>query len=230
MRGEHLPRTCCNRFAWGSSPHARGARADDEAELVQDGIIPACAGSTSARFRQAATWRDHPRMRGEHSSASRSVRNIVGSSPHARGAQRLRSLTMVDDGIIPACAGSTGDCFPPSYPQRDHPRMRGEHLEPFPGAEYGWGSSPHARGAQAKYDAENTRQGIIPACAGSTASRSDGTGTRRDHPRMRGEHSMPRNVQRSSWGSSPHARGALCAVNDGVTGDEDHPRMRGEHT
>ena len=34
-----------------------------------------------------------------------------------------------DDGIIPACAGSTMRLAPSGILTRDHPRMRGEHLQ-----------------------------------------------------------------------------------------------------
>ena len=46
--------------------------------------------------------------------------------------------------------------------------MRGEHdtkKTPFETEE---GSSPHARGAQRQARLDDLRQGIIPACAGST--------------------------------------------------------------
>ena len=54
-------------------------------------------------------------------------------------------------------------------------------------------------------------QGIIPACAGSTLRKSTKTNTRRDHPRMRGEHSIHVYTSAPASGSSPHARGAHIA-------------------
>ena len=91
--------------------------------------------------------------------------------------------------------------------------------------------------------------GIIPACAGSTRRPARRTGARRDHPRLRGEHSRTRRSASPSSGSSPLARGALggerqnrpvlgiipaCAGSTRhVTGTRftmrDHPRLRGEH-
>ena len=118
----------------------------------------------------------------------------------------------------------------------------------------------------------NVHAGIIPACAGSTVAlvvprsglagssphaRGALTSTRqreptsRDHPRMRGEHSvdpLPTEVERgiipacagstpsvleiktASAGSSPHARGALRSSRRRSPCGGDHPRMRGEHT
>ena len=72
---------------------------------------------------------------------------------------------------------------------------------------------------------------------------------RRDHPRIRGEHSLPAHADPRSAGSSPHTRGALDDVysvfsvgriipayagstrveTEGGQGMSDHPRIRGEH-
>ena len=112
-------------------------------------------------------------------------------------------------GIIPACAGSTGekphdwDCI------GDHPRMRGEH-QLFEGdPDYTPGSSPHARGARFDEALDVCRRGIIPACAGSTHWPLTCAAAMGDHPRMRGEHQKRALLSRHAPGSSPHARGAL---------------------
>ena len=49
MRGEHGTGPYDKGYVAGSSPHARGALDLDDAALVGDGIIPACAGSTTRR-------------------------------------------------------------------------------------------------------------------------------------------------------------------------------------
>ena len=46
MRGEHHEAAILERLYRGSSPHARGARAEDVPVVPVEGIIPACAGST----------------------------------------------------------------------------------------------------------------------------------------------------------------------------------------
>ena len=66
MRGEHTLFLPMSRRAQGSSPHARGARCGILFESLARGIIPACAGSTSPAAWPTRTYRDHPRMRGEH--------------------------------------------------------------------------------------------------------------------------------------------------------------------
>ena len=49
MCGEHMVESVTIMCAPGSSPHVRGARIGGAAGKVQAGIIPACAGSTSAQ-------------------------------------------------------------------------------------------------------------------------------------------------------------------------------------
>ena len=48
---------------------------------------------------------DHPRSRGVHADEALTARDLVGSSPLARGASRLRRLIERLPGIIPARAG-----------------------------------------------------------------------------------------------------------------------------
>ena len=55
--------------------------------------------------------------------------------------------TCTSTGIIPACAGSTPRIRFPNLWCRDHPRLRGEHIETFLVRDGDKGSSPPARGA-----------------------------------------------------------------------------------
>ena len=52
---------------------------------------------------------------------------------------------------------------------RDYPRMCGEHPTEHVFVREAMGSSPHVRGARPKLLVTSTGDGIIPACAGSTA-------------------------------------------------------------
>ena len=189
-------------------------------------------------------------MRGEHVSVPAVAQLILGSSPHARGAPARASICQSGRRIIPACAGSTRRPGPSWVRTRDHPRMRGEHVSQQNASPTGWGSSPHARGAPLARAVGERREGIIPACAGSTRGRTRPSRAWRDHPRMRGEHKLPVPTMHERMGSSPHARGARRGVFErgpergiipacaGSTRrrkgqdmlDEDHPRMRGEHS
>ena len=169
MRGEHSKYPSTARSPPGSSPHARGALGVIVRCAGCEGIIPACAGSTTHRRCDQTRRGDHPRMRGEHSYAGAEGRHLWGSSPHARGAHLDDQGVLDVQRIIPACAGSTTRRRGTTCHRRDHPRMRGEHPTDNSTALTATGSSPHARGA--------LRGGTFHPRL------------HRDHPRMRGEHS-----------------------------------------
>ena len=86
-------------------------------------------------------------MRGEHPARAIAKAASKGSSPHARGAPKERNNGTYSQGIIPACAGSTGLASARTCRLQDHPRMRGEHVDGELTRLDGAGSSPHARGA-----------------------------------------------------------------------------------
>ena len=90
---------------------------------------------------------------------------------------------------------------------RDHPRMRGEHIEYRLEGASSQGSSPHARGTLYSPHMAGDVKGIIPACAGNTRYLELTLFENGDHPRMRGEHSDTKADNSSMTGSSPHARG-----------------------
>ena len=89
--------------------------------------------------------------------------------------------------------------------------MRGEHRRTRQPLQTRRGSSPHARGTPHLTESFGCDRGIIPACAGNTASRYAFRASSWDHPRMRGEHPLF-DAKVGRWqGSSPHARGTLQA-------------------
>ena len=205
---------CCG----GSSPHTRGARGGLRRPRLARGIIPAYAGSTAAGFGSSAAPRDHPRIRGEHSQESRRFSSFMGSSPHTRGAPGEIQTHPPLCGIIPAYAGSTCNSAWRSPGTRDHPRIRGEHCVCSVLSSYVLGSSPHTRGALEVLLMPSAMVGIIPAYAGSTDKLDVIETTRRDHPRIRGEHFL---YGLTCWfvvGSSPHTRGARAASHDEARG------------
>ena len=107
MCGEHSMLCRWSEIRRGSSPHVRGARGGVSRLALATGIIPACAGSTNISLGHLFPPWDHPRMCGEHFSAHCLTSYSSGSSPHVRGAPPYGSSARQDDGIIPACAGST---------------------------------------------------------------------------------------------------------------------------
>ena len=154
---------------------------------------------------------------------------MPGSPPPTRGARTPTTATSSTSG--------------------DHPRLRGEHDRDrwISGAEQG--SPPPTRGARHQREAGQRDRRITPAYAGSTRTESRQSRARRDHPRLRGEHSRVGSNVLCSRGSPPPTRGALeqgpRVVDDlGITPAyagstswprmhlvmlRDHPRLRGEH-
>ena len=114
--------------------------------------------------------------------------DLTGSSPHTRGAPSFTLMSAPLEWIIPAYAGSTAQRRGLHLGERDHPRIRGEHLSlpNVPGSMVG--SSPHTRGALGSVISNVVAWGIIPAYAGSTSLRPPRPCSPWDHPRIRGEH------------------------------------------
>ena len=112
------------------------------------------------------------------------------------------------------------------------------------------GSSPHMRGTPTVTAPGMELHGIIPAYAGNTHADSARICSRGDHPRICGEHLVPRSIISLTEGSSPHMRGTRGV--EGVhhrsrgiipayagntrstqardTPPWDHPRICGEHS
>ena len=237
--------------AWwlGSSPRVRGTPAVLERGRHAFGIIPACAGNTVWPRTCSCRTGDHPRVCGEHCPRCGARTVNSGSSPRVRGTPDHAPGPSRIHGIIPACAGNTRGLRRSSEHIRDHPRVCGEHwyrnvhVATFPG------SSPRVRGTPRVVLCRRRGAGIIPACAGNTSSCRPLRASRRDHPRVCGEHSTLSPLWAAKSGSSPRVRGTLlavtvfavvlgiipaCAGNTPVPVDSscnrrDHPRVCGEH-
>ena len=126
--------------------------AADDGERVDRGretrIIPAYAGNTSSAMLNSFSFRDHPRVCGEHQHRAPETAMELGSSPRMRGTHAISTFfaspegssprmrgthgeQVVGDGefgIIPAYAGNTSNSTPARWPARDHPRVCGEHF------------------------------------------------------------------------------------------------------
>ncbi len=168
LRGEHHTLRGAIEPRLGSSPLARGTLPEPVVAEERRGIIPACAGNTVTRVHDDRFRRDHPRLRGEHTTWTTSARSAGGSSPLARGTPSSSSLTSSGNGIIPACAGNTSVPLRNVRRRRDHPRLRGEHVVNPVTPDTVVGSSPLARGTRMTTSATSRRTRIIPACAGNT--------------------------------------------------------------
>ena len=150
---------------------------------------------------------DHPRVCGEHSALCILSSISWGSSPRMRGTPWSPRQSPVPYGIIPAYAGNTiiPECN--KIPERDHPRVCGEHRTNATGADDQKGSSPRMRGTLPRGGLVAGDEGIIPAYAGNTHPAFATCGPNRDHPRVCGEHWVSRASTPSMRGSSPRMRG-----------------------
>ena len=110
IRGEHDDRFQALEVLAGSSPHTRGAPA---------------ASSTGA-----STSRDHPRIRGEHNDSGVLGDSVQGIIPaYAGSTSSSISATAASKGSSPHTRGARAHHKVNHHSPRDHPRIRGEHLE-----------------------------------------------------------------------------------------------------
>ncbi len=249
VRGAHGTAGAVGASAAGPSPRARGSRHLVKVTCDTNRSIPACAGLTSTRLRQASTPPVHPRVRGAHPVTLKVRAASAGPSPSARGSHVLFLGDVADRRSIPACAGLTN---PPRLTRSSctvHPRVRGAHGCGAPGHHRARGPSPRARGSPAGARHGRAVDRSIPACAGLTARTVSRVWSRSVHPRVRGAHMTLGTVQVKGDGPSPRARGSqprprhhrpphrsipACA---GLTRDRlvptirsaVHPRVRGAH-
>ncbi len=171
MRGEQIATLPAVIASGGSPPRARGAV--DLLNLTERlrRITPACAGSSHAHGAGACHDMDHPRVRGEQLTKAREKDRRQGSPPRARGAERCQDALGVQDGITPACAGSSSTNKSSNPWKRDHLRVRGEQQPLHLLRVLQEGSPPRARGAEVVDHRLQVRGGITPACAGSRVHR-----------------------------------------------------------
>ena len=128
LRGDHALTPHLQCPTTGSSPPTRGPRRRRAQRPRAGGIIPAYAGTTRTARRSAASAGDHPRLRGDHNAAVFRLFRALGSSPPTRGPPPVEALHDEAAGIIPAYAGTTAGWDALEDWERDHPRLRGDHL------------------------------------------------------------------------------------------------------
>ena len=132
---------------------------------------------------------------------------------------------------------------------RDHPRLRGEHMNTNITNALSPGSPPPTRGTHEQRQLIMKEYRITPAYAGNTIEIVSKFNSSWDHPRLRGEHLTLRTIRNLIRGSPPPTRGTQlkrCKIGlyGGITPayagntspleiakfeSEDHPRLRGEH-
>ena len=248
-RGEYCVALTSTCFPVGSSPLSRGIHGVVNELGDELRIIPALAGNTTGVHAPVTGKQDHPRSRGEYGQVIIFVTRRFGSSPLSRGIQGLPESIDARFRIIPALAGNTTTSDMVAYDLPDHPRSRGEYLT-IPGVQgVHTGSSPLSRGIHMPGIALVRGDGIIPALAGNTSAAFLRLHSPTDHPRSRGEYTIPSATRRSRIGSSPLSRGiplgrrrlrrplGIIPALAGNTAAHllllhqrgDHPRSRGEY-
>ena len=207
--GEHTYKPRYDRGREGSSPRMRGTPAGMARIFNLAGIIPAYAGNTKRYYQTTNRLWDHPRVCGEHCRQRRRMRPQGGSSPRMRGT--LCNFFAIRDSprIIPAYAGNTLLPPKPFTPDRDHPRVCGEHGTIRWARSWTAGSSPRMRGTLPLRRRALLGHGIIPAYAGNTTGGLGSPCGSWDHPRVCGEHPSLALSPMNDAGSSPRMRGTL---------------------
>ena len=187
----------------------RGKPIDDQAVCFHCGLIPACAGKTKTHLILPKQLQAHPRVCGENKRSEFSPAKASGSSPRVRGKHSGRERAEESGGLIPACAGKTGDGRTITGLAVAHPRVCGENSDGAITALSIGGSSPRVRGKRSAMRDRCRIRGLIPACAGKTASVSVESACVEAHPRVCGENIAFSPSTKSHTGSSPRVRGKL---------------------
>ena len=188
IRGDHQTIVDCCDTTLGTSPHTRGSLEASPFGANVVGNIPAYAGITSSsRPSRRFAW-EHPRIRGDHNTNGDGKPGDPGTSPHTRGSPRDYADKNGFKGNIPAYAGITHSARSAKPPYWEHPRIRGDHDGSGSVTASAWGTSPHTRGSRRLGQRHGFRVGNIPAYAGITCSRGSPRASRREHPRIRGDH------------------------------------------
>ena len=129
--GEHesAALAACPRL--GSSPRMRGTPLKTFYDGRETRIIPAYAGNTSSAMLNSFSFRDHPRVCGEHQCPRGHISTSWGSTPRMRGTRSRRARIPLGARIIPAYAGNTLTLLAAGECSGDHPRVCGEHRQEF---------------------------------------------------------------------------------------------------
>ncbi len=217
----------------GPSPRVRGAALLPVLARVVHGTIPARAGIRRARPASPGRGGDHPRACGEQIETHRATVPELGPSPRVRGAAHQHRRLLRHRGTIPARAGSRRPGAPCAGWAGDHPRACGEQKARAKATHQGLGPSPRVRGAARHDDAARSRDGTIPARAGSRrrpSALTSASGPSRDHPRACGGAAPAADVPGIRSGTIPARAGSRHSSGRPASPARDHPRACGEQT
>ena len=205
--GENRRAPCLTGRGVGSSPRVRGKPRGSGAWRPPGGLIPACAGKTGGDLPHPVKRGAHPRVCGENRFDTDPLLHDDGSSPRVRGKLPRRLHRRHPFGLIPACAGKTGRSRCGWTCAGAHPRVCGENSIDGVSGVAAAGSSARVRGKHRSGHQRHLGGGLIPACAGKTASHRASPGRRPAHPRVCGENESIGKLLFQGDGSSPRVRG-----------------------
>ena len=170
------PRVCGEKFepglhSWcvkGSPPRMRGKASFFGISQPGVRITPAYAGKSYTGKTPNVTFKDHPRVCGEKSTASSKRLRGMGSPPRMRGKEFPATDGRPLRGITPAYAGKSvcGDIL--RTIGEDHPRVCGEKSTASSKRLRGMGSPPRMRGKEFPATDGRPLRGITPAYAGKS--------------------------------------------------------------
>ena len=187
----------------------RGKRGAGSQSNGGGGLIPACAGKTTAACARTLKSWAHPRVCGENVLGGRFRFGDMGSSPRVRGKHSCRVIPPSRDRLIPACAGKTKAQVRLRSRGAAHPRVCGENSRCPMRNSSNLGSSPRVRGKPGRGQRGESPCRLIPACAGKTECRKYARSESWAHPRVCGENRCSRYPAQRMAGSSPRVRGKL---------------------
>ena len=228
-RGENVDAAVTDAGHWGSSPLTRGKRHPRLRIGLPAGLIPAHAGKTPGRCSSPRRPWAHPRSRGENPADVERDLVSEGSSPLTRGKRKILLAVVAVVGLIPAHAGKTTCPRTIVASGAAHPRSRGENGRLSGAGRRHRGSSPLTRGKLRGARRRCRGVGLIPAHAGKTWIRAQGSDPYPAHPRSRGENlPLPRR-RAAPLGLIPAHAGKTSSSLRGRSQARAHPRSRGEN-
>ena len=174
-RRDH-PRLCGNNDSFtglaplnkGSPPPVREQPSVANKSLKYRGITPACAGTTFRVHNWCPRGEDHPRLCGNNSPLISVTSSSTGSPPPVREQPMQPFVWLKNQGITPACAGTTTTATESRRLPRDHPRLCGNNTGRHAAHEVAVGSPPPVREQLRHLHPHLGDRGITPACAGTT--------------------------------------------------------------
>ena len=146
----------------------RGKEPASCAQVLRQGITPACAGKRGCSCRFHMPPGDHPRVCGEKPLGHRCQCVLLGSPPRMRGKGIAIFRQLHHGRITPAYAGKSRLWRRPGTRCRDHPRVCGEKHQTFDSAAFPTGSPPRMRGKETASRNRSRSTGITPAYAGKS--------------------------------------------------------------